>query len=126
MKLTDDKDTGQELVECNRRLMELREEISMFLSQSAEDHVYWVERAGRAQKQLAFERRPGGRGGVFAATAFRRRYVGDHDQRYAGDQSAAKTGAHSQASGLGYFVRRVGAEVATLLQPARRSITSAR
>src|SRR5579859_1439549 len=50
IKVTEDKDTGQELVECNRRLAELREEVAMFLGQSAEDHVYWVERAGKAQK----------------------------------------------------------------------------
>ena len=58
IKLTEDKDTGQELVECNRRLAELREELAMFLSQSAEDHVYWVERAGKSQKNLALNAAP--------------------------------------------------------------------
>src|SRR5207249_10527412 len=53
IKLSEDKDIGQELIECNRRLAELREEVAMFLSQSAEDHVYWVERTGRTQKNLA-------------------------------------------------------------------------
>src|SRR5436190_7749265 len=36
IKGSEDKDTGQELLECNRRLGELREGVSMFLSQSAE------------------------------------------------------------------------------------------
>ena len=58
IKLTEDKDTGQELVECNRRLTELREEVAMFLSQSAEDYVYWVERAGKTQKNLALNAAP--------------------------------------------------------------------
>ena len=57
IKASDDKDTGQELIECNRRLVELREELAMFLSQRAEDHVYWVERSGKAQKNLSLERR---------------------------------------------------------------------
>ena len=39
IKTSDDKDTGQELAENNRRLVELREEVAMFLNQSAEDHV---------------------------------------------------------------------------------------
>jgi Rad3-related DNA helicase len=71
VKLTDDKDTGQELVECNRRLSELREEIAMFLGQSAQDHVYWVERSGRAQKSLALNAAP-----VDVADYLRRRLFG--------------------------------------------------
>ena len=46
-------------MECNRRLAELREEVAIFLSQSAEDYVYWVERTGRAQKTLALNAAPG-------------------------------------------------------------------
>src|SRR5882672_4685365 len=53
IKTSDDKDIGQELVECNRRLGELKMEVAEFLSQQAEDHVYWVERAGKAQRSLA-------------------------------------------------------------------------
>ena len=71
IKLTEDKDTGQELVECNRRLSELREEVAMFLSQSAEDHVYWVERAGKQQKNLALNAAP-----VDVADFLRRRLFG--------------------------------------------------
>src|ERR1035438_5029787 len=50
VKLSEDKDIGQELVECNRRLGELKVEVAEFLSQQAEDHMYWVERGGRAQR----------------------------------------------------------------------------
>ena len=39
IKLSEDKDIGQELVECNRRLGELKVEVAEFLSQQAEDHV---------------------------------------------------------------------------------------
>src|SRR5271168_4787645 len=53
IKLSEDKDIGQELVECNRRLGELKAEVADFLGQLAEDHVYWVERGGKAQKNLS-------------------------------------------------------------------------
>ena len=36
IKLSEDKEIGQELMECNRRLAELREEVAVFLSQSAD------------------------------------------------------------------------------------------
>src|SRR5438876_4727372 len=40
IKSSDDKDTGQELMECNRRLAELREGVATFLSQAAAESVY--------------------------------------------------------------------------------------
>ncbi|HLP75751.1 MAG TPA: DEAD/DEAH box helicase, partial [Candidatus Paceibacterota bacterium] len=58
VKLSEDKDIGQELIECNRRLGELKVEVAEFLSQGAEDHVYWVERTGKAQKSLALNAAP--------------------------------------------------------------------
>ncbi len=58
IKLSEDKDIGQELVECNRRLAELRDEVKAFLEQSAADHVYWVERSGKARQNLALNAAP--------------------------------------------------------------------
>ena len=58
IKLSEDKDIGQELVECNRRLAELRDEVKVFLEQSAGDHVYWVERSGKAHKNLSLNAAP--------------------------------------------------------------------
>ena len=58
IKMSEDKDIGQELVECNRRLSELRDEVKAFLEQSAADHVYWVERGGKAHKNLALNAAP--------------------------------------------------------------------
>jgi len=58
IKGSEDKDTGQELVECNRRLAELREGVATFLSQSQEDYVYWVERSGKAQRTLTLNAAP--------------------------------------------------------------------
>ena len=127
IKLTDDKDTGQELVECNRRLQELREEIAMFLGQSANDHVYWVERSGRTQKNLALNAAP-----VDVADFLRRRLFGadtsiimtsatlatsaNPSPKPAKAGSAPHSALRTPNSALSYFVHRVGAEDATLLQ----------
>ena len=135
IKLSEDQEIGQELMECNRRLGELREEVAVFLSQSAADHVYWVERTGRAQKTLALNAAP-----IDVADYLRRRLFGSdtsvvmtsatlsvsgvvrgacsvaesatHDAR----RNTLKAASARDNSGLNYFARRVGAEAATLLQ----------
>jgi hypothetical protein len=58
VKLSEDKDIGQELIECNRRLGELKVEVAEFLSQQAGDHVYWVERGGKAHRNLSLNAAP--------------------------------------------------------------------
>jgi Rad3-related DNA helicase/REP element-mobilizing transposase RayT len=58
IKSSDDKEGGEELIECNRRLAELREEVAAFLEQHADRHVYWVERGGKARKNLALNAAP--------------------------------------------------------------------
>jgi ATP-dependent DNA helicase DinG len=71
IKGSDDKDTGLELIECNHRLEELREAVAMFLSQSAKDHVYWVERTGKGLKNLTLNAAP-----IDVADYLRRRLFG--------------------------------------------------
>jgi len=58
IKISEDKEIGLELMECNRRLGELRGEIAEFLQQSAEGHVYWVERGGKAQRSISLNAAP--------------------------------------------------------------------
>ncbi len=121
IKLSDDKESGQELIECNRRLYELRSELAMFLSQSAEDHVYWVERSGKS-RTISLNAAP-----IDVAEFLRRRLFGS-------DTSVIMTSATLSVSGhapehperpgrvarpgggLSYFLRRVGGESATPLQ----------
>jgi ATP-dependent DNA helicase DinG len=135
IKLSEDQEIGQELMECNRRLGELREEVAVFLSQSASDHVYWVERTGRVHKTLALNAAP-----VDVADYLRRRLFGsdtsvvmtsatlsvsgkvhgacsvrESDTQHATRNKREGT-PRSDNSGLNYFARRVGAEAATLLQ----------
>ena len=118
--LAEDKDTANELVECNRRLIELREAVAVFLSQSAEAHVYWVERAGKAQQNLALNAAP-----VNVADFLRRRLFASDtsvvmtsatlamDVRHLGEATKPRRGAKD---GLNYIAGRVGADDATLLQ----------
>jgi ATP-dependent DNA helicase DinG len=119
IKTVDDKDTAQELAECNRRLVELREAIAIFLSQRAEDHVYWVERTGKTQRHLALNAAP-----INVAAYLRERLFGPDTcvimtsatlavqlEAGAGARAAAEKGPP-----LLYFARQVGGEKATLLQ----------
>jgi ATP-dependent DNA helicase DinG len=135
IKLSEDKEIGQELMECNRRLGELREEVAVFLSQSAADHVYWVERTGRAQRTVALNAAP-----IDVAEYLRRRLFGSDTSvimtsatlsvsgvvrgassvgkslTHHSPRTTQKWAAPRDNSGLNYFAHRVGAEAATLLQ----------
>jgi ATP-dependent DNA helicase DinG len=127
IKSSDDKDTGEELQECNRRLGELAEEVACFLGQSAAGHVYWVERAGRTQRHLALNAAPidvadylrrrlfGSDTSVIMTSATLATHVGQPSRRsQAGPEPAAARAAGGAA--MQYFARRVGGEEATLLQ----------
>ncbi len=120
IKLSDDKDMGQELAECNRRLGELRDELVMFLSQSAPNSVYWVERSGKTQKNLTLNAAP-----VDVAEFLRQRLFGSKTSIImtsatlavaARERRAAESKQKKPASPLDYFARRVGGEQATVLQ----------
>jgi ATP-dependent DNA helicase DinG len=131
IKLSQDKEIGEELLECNRRLAGLREGVAMFLGQTAQDHVYWVERSGRAQKSVSLNAAP-----IDVAKYLRQRLFGSDTSvimtsatlSVSGDPGVARTGTGlpggqtvtrgggREIGGMNYFARRVGAEAASLLQ----------
>ncbi|TSA41385.1 MAG: DEAD/DEAH box helicase [Verrucomicrobiales bacterium] len=137
IKTSEDKEIGQELLECNRRLGELKIEVAEFLGQQADDHVYWVERAGKTQRNVSLNAAP-----VDVAEFLRRRLfesetsvimtsatlsVADASGNPSAEKekhsppkqvaTSSRTTARSRLqAGLNYFARRVGAEEATLLQ----------
>jgi ATP-dependent DNA helicase DinG len=139
IKTTNDKDIGLELQECNRRLAELREALAIFLSQSQTDHVYWLERTGKAQRQVSLNAAP-----VDVAEFLRRRLFGSDTSVVMTSATLAMTANHGPQSkaqapepagqsppsriqgarpgtgappaGMSYFAHRVGAEEARLLQ----------
>jgi ATP-dependent DNA helicase DinG len=136
VKASDDKDIGQELIECNRRLGELKIEVAEFLSQQADDHVYWVERGGKTQRNLSLNAAP-----VDVAEFLRRRLfetdtsvimtsatlaisaregAGSKLKVESSPDATGKRTFNQQPSAsnspLNYFTRRVGCESATQLQ----------
>jgi ATP-dependent DNA helicase DinG len=130
VKTSEDKDIGQELIECNRRLAELRDEVKSFLEQAADGHVYWVERGGKARKNLSLNAAP-----INVADFLRQKLfesdtsvimtsatLSMNSSRAAPKAEAPmKTVRHApknprDLSGLNYFIRRVGAESAVQLQ----------
>ena len=122
VKTSEDKDIGQELIECNRRLGELKIEVAEFLNQEADDHVYWVERTGKTQRNLSLNAAP-----VDVAEFLRRRLFETDTSVIMTSAtlatSAQKSEVRSQKSekkianaGLNYFSKRVGCEMATQLQ----------
>ena len=132
IKTSEDSDMGSELLECNRRLGELRVEIAEFLGQTVEDHVYWVERSGKAHRALSLNAAP-----VDVAGFLRRRLFGSDTSiimtsATLGTRSAEREARNEESerrpetrprsalrtppSALSYFIHRVGAESATQLQ----------
>ena len=132
IKMSEDKDIGLELVECNRRLAELRNEVKEFLEQGQEDHVYWVERSGKTHRNLTLNAAP-----IDVADFLRRRLFGSDTSIIMTSATLATTGRvavesrESKDEGrkkhatldprpstlpLNYFSKRVGCEEATQLQ----------
>jgi len=112
VKTSEDKETGQELQECNRRLAELREGISHFLRHDTKDHVYWVERSGKTQRSIALNAAP-----VNVSGFLRQRLFGSDTSVVMTSATMAVSQKEGSASaGLDYFAKQVGGESATLLQ----------
>ncbi len=120
IKTVDDKDTAQELADFNRRLEELRGAIAVFLSQGAPEHVYWVERAGKSQRNIALHAAP-----INVADYLRERLFGAETSVVMTSATLAVSltpenpklvKSSSKAPPLMYFARQVGGEDSSLVQ----------
>ncbi|MDQ6655630.1 MAG: DEAD/DEAH box helicase [Verrucomicrobiota bacterium] len=106
VKATEDEFLKAELQELGRRIRDARLGIVTFLEQSAEGHVYWIERTGKAAQFLSLNAAP-----IDIAPVLRRMIFRD-------DCCCIVTSA-TLAVGqpdLAYFRRRVGALDARALQ----------
>lgn len=113
---SEDQETGEELMEANRRLIELGEGITIFLEQSASGCVYWVDRTGRTQRNIGLHAAP-----IDISGYLRARLFGPGRSVILTSATLATTGvnlpgAQDQDEPMSYFARRVGAEAARLLQ----------
>jgi len=117
IQLAEDQETSAELVECNRRLGELRDAVSIFLSQCADEHVYWVERTGRMQRGISMNAAP-----IDIAEYLRRRVFHAGTSAICASASLAvkdserDKSAAAQCPGLDFFINGVGAENARRAQ----------
>lgn len=127
VKMSDDKDMGQELLECNRRLAELRDEVKLFLEQGAQEHVYWVERAGKMGRNISLNAAPVDVADFLRHSLFEKETSVIMTSATLGmsnfkgpASSAARLAAGNLKfkadNPLAYFTRRVGAESSIQLQ----------
>ena len=110
---TDDADTGQELAEFNRRVGELRDGVLLFLSQASDEHVYWVEKSGKAGTTLSLNAAP-----VDVAVHLRRRLLRCSSPVVLTSATLALNDSTSAKAkgGLDYFAGQIGAEQVNALQ----------
>ncbi|MBM3845067.1 MAG: DEAD/DEAH box helicase [Verrucomicrobia bacterium] len=121
IETSNNSETGEELMECNRRISELKEGLVTFLGQKAEDQVYWVERSGKIHKNLSLCAAP-----VDVSAFLRDRLFGSESSVIMTSATlgvseaitARKPGSQSRtpSNPLAYFAGRVGGGSARLLQ----------
>ena len=110
---TEDAETVQELAEFNRRVGELRDGVRLFLSQESDDHVYWVEKSGKAGTILSLNAAP-----VDVAVHLRRRLFCCSSPVVLTSATLALSDSTSTKvkGGLDYFASQVGADKVNALQ----------
>ena len=106
VRKTEDEFLKAELTELGRRIRDARDGIAIFLQQSAQEYVYWIERTGKAAQNITLNAAP-----IDVAPVLRRMIFRD-------DCTTVMTSA-TLAVGrpdLLYFRRRIGADEAEPLQ----------
>ncbi len=117
---SDDRETGEELMECNRRLADLKSSLATFLKQEAEEHVYWVDRGGKTRRNISLNAAP-----VDVADFLRERLFGAPTSIILTSATMAVKEAKvtdpsrplaAARGALDYVARRVGGEAAAQVQ----------
>ena len=106
LKTVEDEVQKAELQDMGRRIREARLGIAEFLSQGAEEHVYWVEKTGKAQQFLSLNAAPVDIAAHLRALLFR-------------ENGCCITTSATLSVGsekLAYFRNRVGADEVEALQ----------
>ena len=106
VRKTEDEFLKAELTELGRRIRDAREGIAIFLQQSAEEYVYWIERTGKAGHNITLNAAP-----IDVAPVLRRMLFRENC-------TSVMTSA-TLAVGrpdLAYFRRRIGGDDAEPLQ----------
>jgi ATP-dependent DNA helicase DinG len=106
LKGLEDETLKAEMQDLGRRVRDAREGVADFLSQRAEDHVYWVEKTGRTQQFLSLNAAP-----VDVAAHLRQMLFRENQCCVMASATLAVGSAE-----LRYFRDRVGADDARPLQ----------
>lgn len=106
LKTVEDEVLKAELQDLGRRLRDARLGVAGFLSQSAEEHVYWVEKTGKMQQFLSLNAAPVDIAGHLRAMLFREN----------GCCIATSATLSVGSEKLAYFRNRVGADEVEALQ----------
>ena len=106
LKDTTDEIQKSELQDMGRRIREARLGIADFLSQSADDHVYWIEKTGKTQQFLSLNAAPVDIAPHLRAMLFR------EDRCCIATSATLSVGSEK----LAYFRNRVGADEVEALQ----------
>ena len=113
LKGVEDEVAKAELQDMGRKLRDARSGIATFLKQDAEDHVYWVERSGKAQQFHTLHAAPVDVAAHLRELLFRE---GHCCVMTSATLSVANGSAQGSGAGLNYFQTRVGAEEVPALQ----------
>ena len=100
LRTLEDETAKAELQDVGRKLRDARANLTTFLKQDAEEHVYWVERTGRTQQHYALHAAPIDIAGHLRALLFR--------EAHCCILTSATLGVGGEE--LAYFRRRVGGE----------------
>ncbi len=103
---TKDKETNQELGASNNRLADIQSSLSRWLGQEKEDYVYWIERAGKSQKNISLCASP-----IHIANWFRKELFDRNTSLIL--TSATLSLAESSDStnqGFNHFISKIGGE----------------
>ncbi len=106
LKGLEDETAKAELQDLGRRVREARLGLATFLSQSAEDHVYWIEKTGKTQQFLSLNAAP------IDIAAHLRQLLFREDQCCVMTSATLSVGSEK----LNYFRERVGADDVKPLQ----------
>ncbi len=114
---TEDREVAMELQECQRKLGDLKEALTLFLTQEYHPYVYWVDRGGRTGQNLGLHAAP-----VDVAPFLRHRLFESGTSivmtsatlsvmgMRSGEHPKAEGVPSSSSDGMSYFVSKVGAE----------------
>jgi len=117
IQASEDREMAQELQDCQRRVGDLQETLTLFLTQEYHPYVYWVERTGRHGQSLGLHAAPVGvspflrhrlfeSGTSMVMTSATLSVMGKRQEQ----AEASSSRSTREEEGMAFFVAKVGAQ----------------